>query len=80
MLNRFEYAGRNDKKIKHYKFWQDGSEAKEITSASFLEQKIYYIHMNPVEAEWVDEPEYYWYSSARDYAGKRGLLKVIIAE
>jgi REP element-mobilizing transposase RayT len=24
MLNRFEYAGKNDKKIKNYRFWQDG--------------------------------------------------------
>src|SRR5690606_38730047 len=27
MLNRFEYAGVNDKKIKNYKFWQEGNEA-----------------------------------------------------
>jgi putative transposase len=36
--------------------------------------------MNPVVAEIVDEPEYYKYSSARDYAGERGLLNVILAE
>ena len=35
--------------------------------------------MNPVKAELVDEPEYYLYSSARDYAGNKGLLKLIIA-
>ena len=79
MLNRFEYAGRNDKKIKNYKFWQDGNEAKEIHTSHFLDQKLNYIHMNPVKAELVDEPEYYLYSSARDYAGNKGLLKLIIA-
>ena len=32
---------------------------------------------NPVVAEFVDEPEYYWYSSARDYyTKKKGLLEV----
>ncbi|WP_255697687.1 hypothetical protein [Fulvivirga ligni] len=38
-----------------------------------------YIHNNPVESEIVDEAEYYWYSSARDYAGEKGLLDVELA-
>ena len=80
MLNRFEYAGVNDKKIKNYKFWQDGNEAKEIHTNHFFGQKLTYIHMNPVESELVDEPEYYVYSSARDYAGTKGLLELIIVE
>lgn len=28
MLNRFEYAGRDDKKIKKYRFWQEGNDAQ----------------------------------------------------
>lgn len=80
MYNRFEYAGQGDKKIKNFKFWQDGNEAKEIHSNAFLEQKLDYIHQNPVMAEIVDEPKHYRYSSARDYAGVPGLLSVILAE
>jgi putative transposase len=80
MLNRFEYAGVNDKKIKNYKFLQEGNEAKEIHTNHFLDQKLTYIHMNPVESELVDEPEYYLYSSASDYAGIKGLLELIIVE
>ena len=80
MYNHFEYAGRGDKKIKSFKFWQEGNEAKEIHSNSFLEQKPGYIHQNPVMAEIVDEPEHYRYSSARDYAGVPGLLPVISME
>jgi putative transposase len=41
-----------------------------------LERRLHYIHQNPVEAELVDEPEYYWYSYARDYAGEKGLLEL----
>ena len=41
-----------------------------------IDERVDYIHWNPVEEEIVDEPEYYWYSSARDYAGKKGLLEV----
>ena len=80
MYNRFEYAGRYDKKIKNFKFWQDGNDAKEIHTNHFLEQKLAYIHQNPVVAEIVDEPEHYLYSSGRDYAGVPGLLKVIVLE
>jgi len=47
MLNQFEYAGRYDKKIKNYKFWQDGNEAKELITNAFMEQKLNYIHNNP---------------------------------
>ncbi|RKD87791.1 REP-associated tyrosine transposase [Mangrovibacterium diazotrophicum] len=76
MLNQFWYAGKNNKKIKNYKVWQDGSDAKEIHMREFLEQKLNYIHQNPVKAEIVARPEDYLYSSARDYAGEKGLVEV----
>ena len=38
MLHRFAFAGAVDPKITNFKFWQDGNEAKEITSNNFLEQ------------------------------------------
>ena len=30
MVNRFEYAGKNDKKITNYRFWQEGNDEQEI--------------------------------------------------
>lgn len=78
MLNRFEYAGQNDKKIKNYKLWQEGNDAQQIYLNDYLEQKLNYIHQNPVKAEIVNKPEDYRYSSAIDYAGGKGLLNVII--
>jgi putative transposase len=74
MLNQFSFAASTDKKVKEYKFWQEGNEAKEILSAEFMIQKLEYIHQNPVRAEIVDVPESYLYSSAIDYAGGKGLL------
>jgi putative transposase len=76
MLYRFHLAGKYDPKITHYKLWQDGNEAKEIHNNAFLDQKLEYIHQNPVRAEWVDEPEQYRYSSAANYAGLAGLIDV----
>lgn len=40
LLNRFEYAGRNDKKIKNYKFWQEGYDVQEIYLNDYFEQKL----------------------------------------
>ncbi len=75
-LDRFEYAGRYDKKIKNYRFWRDGNEAKEIHTTNFLTEKIDYIHANPVKAEYIDNAEQYKYSSARDYCEDVGLLRI----
>lgn len=76
LLHRFEFNAKLNPKVRHYKLWQDGNEAKELISNSFIDQKLNYIHQNPVRAEWVDEPEHYLYSSARDYAGGTGLIQV----
>ena len=76
ILNRFEYAGKNDKKIKKYRFWQEGNDAQGIFLNDYFNQKLNYIHENPVKAEIVNRPEDYRYSSAIDYAGGKGLLEV----
>ena len=78
MMNRFWFAGANDKKIKDFRFWQEGYYREDISSEEFLRQKINYIHMNPVRREIVSEPEHYKYSSAIDYAGGKGILDVVV--
>lgn len=79
MLNLFWYAGKNNKKIKYFKVWQDGNDAQEIHTTYFLEEKMNYIHNNPVKAELVGRPENYLYSSARDYSGEKGLVNILFA-
>lgn len=78
LLYRFEYAGKYAPKNKIYKFWQDGNEAKEIRTPEFYQQKLTYLHDNPVRAGIVEYPDEYLYSSARNYARKPGLIDVII--
>jgi hypothetical protein len=41
-----------------------------------MRQKIEYIHSNPVTHWYVDEAVHRRYSSARNYAGREGLLDV----
>lgn len=78
MLKSFERAGAKDKKISSFRFWQEGCYTEVIYSLDFFNQKLKYIHQNPVRAEFVRYPEEYLYSSAIDYCGEKGLLDVIV--
>ena len=40
-----------------------------IFSGDFAQQKVGYIHDNPVRKGLVDEPQHWRYSSARNYFG-----------
>lgn len=75
MLNQFQYAGRNLKRIKKYKFWKDDNHAIELDS-HMIEKRLNYIHQNPVNAMIVEDPEHYLFSSARDYSGLKGMVEV----
>jgi len=76
MLNRFEFAGKNDNKIKYYKFWQEGYDEISLFFVEVFNEKLNYIHNNPVKAEIVTEPHHYLYSSAINYASGKGLIDV----
>ena len=80
MLQRFYYTGKFLSKITHYKFWQDGYHAIKLTSNDLMQQKLDYLHRNPVTDLTVAEPEHYVFSSASNYAGNGGLLDVIFLE
>ncbi len=78
LLGMFKKAANDYKKSIEYKLWLDGNEAKELNTAKFTEQKLNYIHRNPVVAEIVAKEEDYLYSSASNYAGEKGLLDVVL--
>ena len=77
-LKKFKEAGAKDKRITNYKFWQPSNHAIEldIFRPDIMDQKLNYIHYNPVEEGIVMYPEEYLYSSARDYAEIKGLVPV----
>lgn len=78
MLDRFHQAGVNSSKIKNYRLWQEGYHVFLLGRHDTYMQKLNYIHNNPVKHEFVAQPEDYLYSSAKDYAGYKGLLDVMI--
>jgi REP element-mobilizing transposase RayT len=78
MLEIFRKAGESNSRNTNYQFWRQDNQPKELYSEKFTNQKLEYIHNNPVEAGIVEKAEEYLYSSARDYYyGKNcGLLKL----
>nr|VFJ42870.1 MAG: hypothetical protein BECKDK2373C_GA0170839_100273 [Candidatus Kentron sp. DK] len=59
-----------------YQVWEEGSHPQAVMSEAAMRQKIDYIHHNPVARGYVDRPEHWRYSSARNYPGQPGLIEV----
>ena len=54
-------------KDREYQFWERNSLGIEICSTKVFNQKLNYLHWNPVKAGLCTLPEEYYYSSARFY-------------
>jgi REP element-mobilizing transposase RayT len=76
MLWIFKSAGKKNSNNIKYQFWRQDNHPIELDSNKLMDQKLEYIHNNPVEEGIVDVPEEYLYSSARNYAGRPGLIQV----
>ena len=79
MLWMFERAGKKSGKHKKYMFWQEDYHPIELRTFEMIQQKIGYIHQNPMKAGIVYEAAHYAYSSAMDYEGEKGKLEVLLA-
>jgi putative transposase len=87
LVEAFEKAADKIKRNSKYKIWQDGNHPILLDNNNMMQQRLDYlprrqagIHNNPVEASIADEPEHYIFSSARDYAGEKGMLDVEFIE
>jgi len=76
MLKRFEFAAKRHKRNSEYQVWTHENHAIEIYSDKFLQQKLDYIHQNPVRAAIVESAEEYIYSSAKNYFCNKGLIEI----
>lgn len=76
MLWIFSSAGNKNRNNNNYQFWKQDNHAELLITNKFKDQKLDYIHNNPVSSGLVEEPEHYRYSSAMDCASKSGLLKI----
>ena len=80
MLEIFKRAGSNNSNNKNYQFWQQHNHPIELFYGGIIDQKLRYLHNNPVKANVVFKPEEYQYSSAMDYVGRKGLVEVRLIE
>ena len=64
-----------------FQVWQEGMHPIELYTKRFTDQKMDYIHNNPVVSGIVEEPPHYLFSSARDYFDNRkGLVDISYIE
>lgn len=64
MIRAFERAGKYNPLNEGHQFWQNGNYPVLLFSPTVIDQKINYIHENPVRAGFVGSAHEYWYSSA----------------
>ena len=76
MLRLFKYHAKYKSDHETYQFWQKDNHPVELKSPKWINQKLNYIHLNPVRNGLVESPEHYLYSSARQYVGQKGLLSI----
>jgi len=76
MLEIFRHEGKRRASNKGFQFWKRNYHPILMYSNQLLNQKIEYIHQNPVKAGFVSKPEHYMYSSAVNYSGFKGIIDV----
>lgn len=74
LLYMFRYYASKTKQNSKYQLWQKTNYPIELLDGKMVEEKINYIHKNPVEAQLVDEQSSYVYSSANE------LCEVVLEE
>ncbi len=76
----FYKAGRSNTNNDDFQFWIQDNHPVEMATAELMQQRINYIHNNPVRAGFVVQPEHWLWSSAHDYCGgTQGLLDMVMA-
>lgn len=78
LLEQFKKAASKSSNVNQYQFWRHDNKPIELWSNKVIQEKINYIHQNPVVAGLVYKAEDYVYSSAKDYAEEKGLLANVI--
>lgn len=66
LLEKFENGISSKTGKQSYRVWQAGNHPEELYSDKFITQTENYIHMNPVVAGIVSQPQHYRLSSASD--------------
>lgn len=71
MMKLMKETGLRNNRNKDFQFWQQHSHPIELSTNEMLQQRLDYIHFNPVEQGLVEKEEEWIHSSAGDYYGTR---------
>ncbi|OJJ14375.1 transposase [marine bacterium AO1-C] len=80
MIWLFKTHGEENSNNVSFQFWQQDNHPIELSTNQMQEQRLEYIHQNPVKAGIVYQSRHYVYSSAASYAGEVGLLELVFLE
>ncbi len=78
ILKRFEFSAMKHKRNSKYQIWTHENHPVALTEKSRIDNALNYIHQNPIRAGMVNKMENYIYSSASNYCGLGGRLKVTL--
>lgn len=77
----FERAGRRNSRNGKFQLWQQNNHPVELSTNELMDQRLSYIHNNPVEAGHVDDPCAWIWSSCSSYErGDEGKIALIYIE
>jgi len=76
LLDRMAFAYTAHRADREHQFWQEGSHPRCIEGEDMLRQKLEYIRNNPVKRGFVDRPDHWRWSSARNCCGREGVIEV----
>lgn len=76
LLWMMKRAGLKNSNVKNRQFWQQNNHPIELFNSEIFDQKVHYIHMNPVVSGFVIEPHHWRHSSAINFSGGKGVLEI----
>ena len=76
LISLFQNYKKQYKKNSDHQIWQEGVHPQLIENINVLEQKVNYIHNNPVKRGLVRNPEDWVYSSATNFSGINSIFNV----
>jgi len=81
LLQVLEAEGKKSSSNYRFKFWEHENHPVMLDNEMICNQKLQYLHWNPVTAGFVVKPWHWKYSSAVDYMAKdKGLLELAMFE
>ena len=80
ILRLLKFFKKQHKRLQDYQVWEEGSHPQLIHDRRMLNQKLDYIHYNPVRSGFIDDPLHWRYSSYRHYEGRECLLPITVLD